>query len=280
MGKLRDQMLMELQLRNYRPKTIDAYIWHMEQYTRLFMRSPASMGEPEIRQYLHHLIVKKGVSYSNVNVGYCALKFFYVNTLHRPWQVEKIPRPKGARKLPVVLSRSEIKRLVTVTDNLKHRAMLMVTYSGGLRVSETAHLKIPDIDSRRMVIRVDQGKGNKDRYTLLSKVAVNQLRRYYIQYRPKEWLFPGKDGECPINVSTIQRLFKKSLQKAGIRKPATVHTLRHSFATHTLEDGTDVFSLKELLGHSSLKTTFIYTHIQRKHITKLVSPLDHFMGEE
>jgi site-specific recombinase XerD len=152
--------------------------------------------------------------------------------------------------------------------------MLMTTYCGGLRVSETAHLKIEDIDSSRMLIRVDQGKGRKDRDTLLSEVALKELRCYYLKYRPTSWLFPGKEEDKPIDVGTIQRLFKRAKNKAGIRKAATPHTLRHSFATHFLEDGGDLFHLKKLLGHTSLKTTLIYIHIQHRSLKKLISPLD------
>lgn len=159
MGKLKEQMIMEMELRNFSPKTIEGYLGHMTAFTRLFRKSPAEIGEVEIRQYLHHLKTVKGTGWSNINVGYSALKFFYTKTLHRDWNVEHIPRPKGEKRLPNVLSRSEVADIFDATANLKHCVMLMSTYSGGLRVSETAHLKISDIDSRRMLIRVDQGKG-------------------------------------------------------------------------------------------------------------------------
>jgi len=280
MGKLKDQMLMDMELSNYRPKTIQAYLGHMTNFTRMHMRSPAEMGEGEIRQYLYHLKTEKKTSWSNINCGYCALKFFYTKTLHRSWNVDHIPRPKGEKRLPVVLSRSEIKKLFDAACNLKHLVMLMTTYSGGLRVSETAHLKISDIDSSHMLIRINQGKGRKDRYTLLSKVALKELRSYYLKYRPTEWLFPGRDKNKPIDTSTIQSLFKQAKNKAGIIKAATPHTLRHSFATHFLEDGGDIFHLKKLLGHSSLKTTLIYIHIQHNSLKKLISPLDRMLEED
>lgn len=280
MGKLKDQMLMDMELRNFSPKTIKAYLGHMTDFSKLFWKSPSEMGEGEIRQYLYHLKKEKRSSWSNINIGYCALKFFYTKTLHRDWNVDHIPRPQGEKKLPVVLSRSEIKQLFEATANLKNLAMLMTSYSGGLRVSETAHLKIEDIDSSLMLIRVDQGKGRKDRYTLLSQVALKELRSYYLKYRPTTWLFPGKDNDKPIDTGTIQRIFKQTKNKAGIRKAATPHTLRHSFATHFLEDGDDIFHLKKLLGHSSLKTTLIYIHIQHKNLNKLISPLDRMLEEE
>jgi integrase/recombinase XerD len=279
MGKLHDQMLMEMELRNFSPKTIKAYLWNMKAYTRHFMKSPTEMGETEIKQYLHYLKVVKKVSYSNINIAYSALRFFYVDTLHREWQVEKIPRPKVGRKLPVVLSREALQKLFAATPNLKHRVILMTTYSAGLRVSEVAHLKITDIDSQRMQIRVEQGKGQKDRYTLLSKELLPELRDYYLQYKPTTWLFEGKGGNVPLSVGTIQKIFKTAKTNAGIHQPATVHTLRHCFATHLLEDGTDIFTLRELLGHKSIHTTLRYIHIQRDHIQKVVSPLDR-MGRD
>ena len=213
MGKLRDQMKMELELKNYAPKTIKAYLGHMEAYTRLFMKSPAEMGEEEIRKYLHHLKTVKKVSTSNINIAYWALRFFYVDTLHREWKVEKIPHPKKEKKLPVVLAQEEVKKLLEAVSNLKHRVMLMAAYSGGLRVSEVANLKIEDIDSKRMLIRVEQGKGKKDRYTLLSQTLLENLRNYYRTYRPKMWLFPGKRPDQPIRVEAIQKAFQRAKKK-------------------------------------------------------------------
>lgn len=281
MGILKDQMLMEMELRNFRPKTIYAYIWQMESYTRLFGKAPDLMGELEVRQYLHHLKKVKDVSSSHINIAYCALRFFYVKTLHRDWNVDRIPRPKTEKRLPNILARSELKRLFDSVENLKHRAMLLTSYSGGLRVSETANLKLTDIDSKRMLIRVDQGKGAKDRYTLLSELALEVLRDYYRKYRPKVRLFPGKseNEECAINVSTIQRVFKLAKTKARIKKPASMHTLRHCFATHSLEDGVDLFTIKDLMGHRSLSTTLKYIHLQRRNLKKISSPLDN-LGEE
>ena len=280
MGELKDRMLMDMELRNFSPKTIKAYLCHMTNFSKLFLKSPSEMGEVEIRQYLYHLKEEKKVSWSNINIGYCAIKFFYTKTLHRGWNVDHLPRPKGEKKLPVVLSRAELKKLFDATSNLKHLTMLMTTYCGGLRVSETAHLKIADIDSSRMLIRVDQGKGRKDRDTLLSAVALKELRCYYLKYRPTTLLFPGKDNDKPIDTGTIQRIFKQARNKAGIRKAATPHTLRHSFATHFLEDGGDLFHLKKLMGHASLKTTLIYIHIQHQSLNKLISPLDRMFEEE
>jgi len=277
MGKLREQMKMDLKLKGYSPKTQVAYLGYMKNFVRYFGRSPAKMGEKEIREYLYHLITGRDLGDSSINSAYSALKFFYETTLCRDWNVAKIPRRKTEKRLPVVLDGSEIKQLLAVTTNLKHRALLMTTYSAGLRVSETAHLKICDVDSKRMQLRVAQGKGKKDRYALLSPVTLNLLRDYWRQYRPFSWLFPGRSPERPISTRSIQKVFKDAKRKAGIKKPATVHTLRHSFATHLLEAGTDIYRVQKLMGHTTPKTTAIYIHLRRQDLLKVVSPLDSLM---
>jgi integrase/recombinase XerD len=274
MGKLREQMKMDLKLKGYSPKTQAAYLGYMKNFVRYFGRSPAKMGEEEIREYLYHLVTEKDLGDSSINSAYSALKFFYKTTLGRDWNVAKIPRRKTEKRLPVVLDGSEIKQLFAVTTNLKHRALLMTTYSAGLRVSETAHLKVSDVDSKRMQLLVAQGKGKKDRYALLSRVTLNLLRDYWRQYRPFSWLFPGRLPERPISTRSIQKVFEKAKRKAGIKKPATVHTLRHSFATHLLEAGTDIYHIQKLLGHTSPKTTAIYIHLRRQDLLNIVSPLD------
>jgi len=274
MGKLREQMKMDLELKGYSPKTQTAYLGYMKNFVRYFGRSPAKMGEEEIREYLYHLITGKDLGDSSINSAYSALKFFYETTLCRDWNVAKIPRRKTEKRLPVVLDGSEIKQLLAVTANLKHRVILMTTYSAGLRVSETAHLKVSDVDSKRMQLLVAQGKGKKDRYALLSPVTLNLLRDYWRQYRPTIWLFPGRLSNSPISTRTIQKVFENAKRKAGIKKPATVHTLRHSFATHLLEAGTDIYRVQKLMGHTTPKTTAIYIHLRRQDLLKVVSPLD------
>ena len=278
MGKLREQMKMDLKLKGYSPKTQAAYLGYTKNFVRYFGRSPAKMGEKEIREYLYHLVTEKDLGDSSINSAYSALKFFYKTTLCRDWNMAKIPRRKPEKRLPVVLDGSEIKQLLVVTANLKHRALLMITYSAGLRVSETAHLKVSDIDSKRMQLRIAQGKGKKDRYALLSPVTLNLLRDYWRQYRPFSWLFPGRSPERPISTRTIQKVFEKAKRKAGIKKPATVHTLRHSFATHLLEAGTDIYRVQKLMGHTTPKTTTIYIHLRRQDLLKVVSPLDSLLG--
>jgi len=274
MGQLKEQMLMEMELRNFSPKTVKAYLWHMVSYTKLFGKSPAEMGDVEIRQYLYYLLKDRQVSWSNINIAYSSLKFFYTRILHRSWNVDHIPRPKNQKRLPHVLSYSELDRLFEITSNMKHRLIFETAYAGGLRVSEVAKLKVSNIDSCRMTIRIDHGKGKKDRYTVLAHVLVPELRDYYRTYRPQTWLFPGRDKTSPISVGTIQRVFKTCKQKAGIHKPVTPHALRHSFATHFLEEGGNLVKLQLLLGHRYLQTTMIYVHIQDRDFSKVISPLD------
>lgn len=274
MGQLRDQMVMEMQLRNYSKKTIEDYTRHIVWYTKYCGRSPAELGEAEIKQYLHHLLVEREVSWSYVNVAYSALQFLYEKTLKRCWNVEKIPRPKTGFKLPAILSEQELLRLFDATDNFKHRMILMVTYAAGLRVSETAKLQLSHIDSDRLQIRVEQSKGRKDRYTLLSAPLLPELRRYYRHYRPQIYLFEGNKPGVALATETIQKVFKGAKQSAGITKKATVHTLRHCFATHLMENGVDLLTIKKLLGHRSIQTTLRYVHVRQEHIRAVVSPLD------
>jgi site-specific recombinase XerD len=244
-------MKMDLELKNYAPKTIKAYLGHMEAYTRLFMKSPDEMGETEVRKYLHHLKTVKKVSTSNINIAYWALHFFYVKTLHREWHVEKVPHPKKEKKLPVVLAQEEVKKLLEVVSNLKHRVMLMAAYSGGLRVSEVANLKVEDIDSKRsawraicdMMIRVEQGKGKKDRYTLLSKTLLENLRNYYKAHRPQKWLFPGNPPNEPIDTGSIQRVFKRAKKKPVSSSPPPF-----------IRCGIVEFTPRFLRGHASLRS--------------------------
>ena len=278
MGKLQDQMRMDLELKNLSPRTRSCYLTWMRSFALHFHRAPDELGEQEIRGYLHYLIQEKKASQSGVSQAYSALKFFYETTLKRDWNGFRIPRMQKGKKLPVVLSRQEIQAIFSATRNLKHRVVLMTIYSAGLRISEVVHLKVSDIDSQRMTIRVQQGKGQKDRYTLLSQRTLEVLRAYWKEYRPSGWLFPGKPETEPLSVSSVQRVFEKVLLRAGIKKPASVHTLRHSFATHLLEAGTDLFHIQRLLGHTSPKTTAIYLHLSRKNLGGVRSPLDLLEG--
>lgn len=279
MGKLRDQMEMDMKLRRFSPRTISCYLACMKNVAVYFYKSPAELGDEEIRTYLYHLIEERKASQAVISQSYSALKFFFEKTLQKHWNVSRIPRSKQRKKLPGVLSKQEVELIFTATGNLKHRAILMTVYSAGLRVGEVTRLKVSDIDSERMMIRVNEGKGLKDRYTLLGERNLEILRLYYKAYRPSEWLFPGKIPSEPLSISSVQRVFKASVQKAGIKKKASVHTLRHCFATHLLESGTDLYYIRRLLGHKSVHTTSVYLHITGRDLSKIRSPLD-ILGDD
>jgi len=274
MGKLRDRMFMDLQLSGAKPTTQRAYLREAENLARYFNKSPEQLGEDELKSYLLHLMKERHLSEGTFRFYVAGLKFLYRTTLKRDWAVEKIRYPRAKRKLPVVLDLSEVESLFSVTKNLKHKAILMLTYSSGLRVSETASLRLTDIDSKRMMVRVRQGKGGKDRYSILSQRALEYLRHYWHHYRPREWLFEGAKKDDHITIHSIQLMFYAAKKRAGIRKPASVHTLRHSFATHLIEAGTSLHHVQMLLGHRSPITTTVYLHVSRLNLAQVVSPLD------
>jgi site-specific recombinase XerD len=274
MGKLRDQMLMDLQLSGAKPSTQRAYLREAENLAKYFNKSPEQLGEDELKEYLLHLMKERHLSEGTFRFYVAGLKFLYRRTLKREWAVEKIRTPRAERRLPVVLDLSEVESLFSVTKNLKHKAILMMTYGSGLRVSETARLRLTDIDSKRMMVRVRQGKGGKDRYSILSQRVVEQLRQYWYKYRPREWLFEGAKKDDPITTHSIQLMFYAAKKRAGIRKPASIHTLRHSFATHLIEAGTSLHHVQRLLGHRSPTTTTIYLHVSRLNLAQVISPLD------
>ena len=280
MGELRKRMEMDLELKGLSPITRKCYLDSVKGFARHFGRSPDEMGEEEIGSYLHYLLKGKEISQGRVNQVYSALKFLYQTTLQRGWEIEKIPRVKERKRLPLVMSREEVQEIFAAVDNLKHKAILMMIYSAGLRVSEGAHLKIADIDSKRMMIRVEGGKGNKDRYTILAEGTLKILREYWQVYRPSIWLFPGERPDKPISTRSIQAVFRKARVKAGLLKSTTPHSLRHSFATHLLEDGTDLRFIQVLLGHQDPRTTQLYTHVSNKSLGRIVSPLDHLVTDE
>jgi len=218
MGELKNQMLRLMELKNFSRKTKSCYLMYMKEYVSYFKKSPDTMGYEEIIKYLCYLKDEKQSSWSGINIAYSSLKFFYTKVLSREWNVNKIPRPKLAKMLPSVLSREEVKRILESTTNRKHRIALMAAYSAGLRISETAHLKVSDIDSELMQIHVVKGKGNKDRYTILSLKLLEELRDYYKRERPGEWLFPSKNKTEPIHQSTLQKAFKESKKKQRLTK--------------------------------------------------------------
>jgi len=269
-----EDYIKTLTLRKYSEKTISTYTSLFRQFAEFYKRKNlAEIRDEEIREYLLHLNTSRKVSDSHLSQTVNAIKFYYEKVLGRPTNTYYLQRPKASRKLPEVMSMEEVVSLLRTVSNLKHRCILYLIYSGGLRLGEVTGLKVRDIDSGRMMVKVRQGKGRKDRYTILSDRALELLRQYFREYRPKDWLFEGADGGRYSNRS-VQELFYQAARKAGLRKHITVHTLRHSFATHLLEQGTDIRYIQELLGHNNIKTTLIYSHITRRGLDGIKSPLD------
>jgi site-specific recombinase XerD len=267
-------MLEDLRVRNYALRTQETYIGEVAKFAQHFGKSPDQLEQEDVRRYQVHLVDSKGVSWTSFNQAVCALRFFYRTTLGRDWAVKHIPFAKTPRKLPVVLSRQEVMQLFEKIDNMKHLAMLMLAYSAGLRLSELAHLRVADIDSSRMIIHVHQGKGRKDRILPLSPFVLSILREYWRETKPREWLFPGKWADRPITDSSIQKVLGRARATASIKKPVSMHSLRHSFATHHLEAGTDLRTLQLLMGHSHLQTTGRYLHLSTAKLASAKSPLD------
>ena len=261
MTKLRQRMIDDLRIRNYSPRTIKTYTWCVARFAKHFGKSPAQLGREHIREYQIFLVQTKHASWTLFNQTVCALRFFYKVTLDRAELIEHIPFPKQEKKLPVVLSRDELARFIDAIANLKHRTILMTMYAAGLRLSEALGLRLSDIDSDRMLVRVQQGKGKKDRYVPLTTTLLGRLRDYWQHYRPKAWLFPGKTPDRPLSPCSVQRASAHARLKAHIAKPVTTHTMRHCFATHLLEAGTDLRTIQLLLGHGSLNTTAVYLHV-------------------
>jgi integrase/recombinase XerD len=275
METYREQMQKDMVLRNLSEKTQVMYHAAARDLENYFNKPPDQLNEGEVKSFLLSIVQVRKLSQSSLKINYSALRFLYETTLGKGWVMDRIPYPKTTKSLPRILTKSEIQKIFDATVTLKQKVMLMVTYSAGLRISETARLKITDIDSSRMLLRVDQSKGNKDRYTLLSQVALESLREYWKEYRPKNWLFPKDTSpENHIPIDTIRQTFKRAKSEASITKPASCHTLRHSFATHLLEAGTDLHTIQLLLGHTSIRTTTVYLHVSNKSLAKIVSPLD------
>lgn len=273
MTPLRRRMIEDLEIRNYSPATIENYVRYVSAYSRHFWRSPAEMGAVELRSYQLHLIRDKKVSWSYFNCIVCALRFIYGVTLGQPDMVQRLPYAKKPKKLPVVLSLDEVRRFLGAIDNVRHRMVLMTAYAGGLRISEALGLQATDIDSNRMVIHVHLGKGGKDRMVPLSDKLLTLLRAYYAAYRPGRYLFPGQTGR-PLSREAIEKICHPTRKAAGLRKHVTPHTMRHSYATHMLEAGTDLRTLQVILGHRSISSTSIYLHVRRHRLTAARSPLD------
>jgi integrase/recombinase XerD len=273
MTPLRQRLIYDLQIRNRSPRTIDCYVAHVAAFARHFGRSPELLDEEHVRQYQLYLLHEKHASWSRFNQAVCALRFFYKVTLPRDWAVTHLPYGKRPRKTPCVLSRIEVRQLLSCVSRPVHRILLTTLYAAGLRLSEGLHLQVQDVDSQRMLIHVRSGKGQRDRLVSLSPVLLEELRMWYRIRRLTTWLFPARDNE-PIHPATIQRACHEAASAAGLTKRVTPHTLRHSYATHLLEAGLDIRTLQKLLGHSQLATTALYTHVTDERLRGVFSPLD------
>lgn len=273
-----DVVVQELKLRNYSPKTIKAYKSCLKAFVRFFSpRHPRELTNQDLREYLVYLLEEKKHPAGTVNQVYNALRFLYVELYEKEFILDKLPRPQTDKKLPDVLAETEVIRIFRKVDNLKHKAMLMLTYASGLRVGEVVLLRVEDLDVSRKLIHIRGAKGRKDRYTILPESMIPLLHHYartYLLNNPG-WLFPS--GSYPgrhLSTRSIQAVFERAVKEAGITKPVSMHTLRHSFATHLLERGTDLRYIQELLGHESSKTTEIYTHVTTRDLAKIKSPVD------
>jgi site-specific recombinase XerD len=266
-------MIEDMTIRNLSPATQQSYIYAVAKFSRHFNRSPDRLGLEDVRTYQLHLIARQR-SWSHVNQTVCALRFFYGVTLGRSDAIEHIVTAREPQRLPVVLSTDEIVQFLEAISGLRNHAALTTAYGAGLRAGEVARLETAAIDSQRMLIRIEQGKGSKDRYVMLSPQLLQILRAYWRLARPGRWLFPGRDAGEPVSVATLQEACRAAVRRTEVGKPVTVHTLRHSFATHLLEAGTDIRIIQVLLGHARLSTTARYTQVATTLIAGTASPLD------
>lgn len=273
MSPLRTQMQADMVLRGLAPRTQEAYIASVAGLARHYRRSPEHLTQEDVQQYLLYLIEERKLAWSSTNQAACALRFLFHITLKRPDTSFLIPSRKAPAKLPDILSRNEVDRIIGACTCLRHRALLMTIYAAGLRVTEACRLKVGDIDSARMMIRVANGKGGKDRYTLLPAALLDTLRQYWHTRPSKEWLFPRTDGSQPIGSSQVQKMYYAAKRRAKVTKAGGIHALRHAFATHLLEAGVDIHTIGRLMGHDKITTTARYLHLQQQ-VATTDSPLD------
>jgi integrase/recombinase XerD len=279
MTHLRKMMLEELERRNYAQSTIHSYLRTVAEFSLHFHRPPNQLGPDHIRQYQAHLFGQRKLAPSTVTQRLAALRFFYIKTLRKPWSVTETPYPKKVQRLPIILSTEEVAQLIDSALTAFHRILLMTLYATGVRRAELARLKITDIDSRRMIIHIQGGKGRKDRDVMLSPTLLQALREYWrgLRRKPTDWLFPGgrwHTANHPITPKVVWNACEKAAQRAGIHKKIHPHTLRHCFATHLLEAGADLRTIQVLLGHRDLEETTIYLHLSQRHLNATASPLD------
>ena len=274
MTELRRRMEDDMVARGFSSRTRASYLWGVTSLARFYHRSPDQISDAEVQAYLVHLLRERQLSSSTCNVVVCGLRFFYHTTLKRALPTFDIPLSRQPGKLPAILSREEVERLIHHAANPKFQTMLLTTYAAGLRLNEVLHLHVRDIDSSRMMIRVEHGKGAKDRYTVLSPRLLEALRAYWLITRPRLWLFPATGGDRPMHPTALQRAYSTAKRRAGIRKPGGIHGLRHAFATHLLEAGIDLHTIQRLLGHGHLSTTTRYFQLTRHTEVGPDSPLD------
>lgn len=273
MSPLRQRMIEDMQVRHLAPQTQSSYVQQVAAFARHFQKSPERLGLNDIRNYQVYLVNKK-LSASSLIVATAALRFLYRITLKKPWSIEQLPLPKAPQRLPEILSAEEVARLLACVTDGKHHTLLTTAYATGLRLSELCHLRVSDIDSQRMVVRVEQGKGQKDRYVMLSPRLLQQLRTYWKQYRPRHWLFPGATADQPVAKTSIEEACRNAGRRAGLAKRVTPHSLRHAFAVHLLEGGADLRTIQLLLGHRSLNTTARYLRMATQTLCQAISPLE------
>ena len=279
MTHLRKITLEELERRNYTETTTRAYLHAIEDFARHFNRPPDQLGPEEIREFTAHMFRVRKLADNTVGQRVAALRFFFTKTLKRAWNIEETPYPKRRIQLPVILSQDEVARLIDAASSPFHHTILMTLYGTGVRRAELTRLKITDIDSQRMVIHVQGGKGRKDRDIMLSPNLLTALREHYrgLRRKPETWLFPGgkwHTADHPIDAKVVWYACREAAERANIQKALHPHTLRHCFATHLLEAGTDLRTIQMLLGHSSLKETSVYLHVSQQHLNAAASPLD------
>jgi site-specific recombinase XerD len=264
----------DLVVRGLAERTRESYLAAVVGLTKFYHRAPDQLSQREVEAYLVHLAEERKLAWNTRSLITNGLRFFYHTTLGRKQMEFAIPRAKAPAKLPEILSREEVARILSQPRNLKHRVLLMTAYAAGLRVSELVRLRVTDLDSDRMTIRVEQGKGSRDRYTLLSRRLLEELRAYWRSAQPQPWLFPSQRGGHPVSISCAQRIWGQAKREAGVHKRGGIHALRHAFATHLLEAGTDLHTIQRLLGHRHLGTTMRYFHLAQKTLAEQPSPLD------
>jgi integrase/recombinase XerD len=274
MTPLRQKMIDDMKLRRFAPSTQELYVSAVADLAKYYNQSPDLIDKEKIQKYLLHLMEERHLAWSTCNVAVAGMRFFYTKTLGLDSIHLGIPPMRSQTKLPEIFSFEEIERLLKCASSTKNRVLLMTTYAAGLRVSEVVNLKLSDIDSSRMTIRITQGKGNKDRYTILSSRLLTELRTYYREYRPPQWLFYGSYTGKQISIGTAQTMYYNAKERAGITKEGGIHTLRHCFATHLLEAGVDIRTIQSLMGHTSIMTTMNYLRVTSKKLAATMSPLD------